>query len=66
MGEATSKSGQSIRMICEAVVQRTPEYLDSRDPPHTAPSNLKPRGINAEFGRRFEIISFRWLSAREL
>jgi hypothetical protein len=44
---------------CEAVVQRTPEYV--------APSTTqKPwdtaAGENATFGRRFKIVSFRWLS----
>ncbi len=39
-------SPQSARMYCEAVVQRTNEEFDA---PH------------ARFGRRFEVISFRWI-----
>ncbi|MDP0495667.1 MAG: hypothetical protein Q7Q73_05615 [Verrucomicrobiota bacterium JB024] len=44
---------------CEMVVQRVPEYVDSAsDAPYEAPTSA----INQEFGRRFEIISFRWLN----
>ncbi|MEO1843478.1 MAG: hypothetical protein ABGZ37_04290 [Akkermansiaceae bacterium] len=66
MGEATNEWGHILRMVCEAVVQRTPNYVDSRDLPFTEPANLKPGSINERFGRRFEIVSFRWLAKNEL
>lgn len=66
MGEATNEWGHTVRMVCEAVVQRTSNYVDSRDLPFTEPANLKPGGVNERFGRRFEIVSFRWLAKNEL
>ena len=66
MGEAPNEWGHTVRMVCEAVVQRTPNYVDSRDLPFTEPANLKPGGVNERFGRRFEIVSFRWLAKNEL
>lgn len=49
---------------CEAVVQRDPQYIDSSQTPDTRPANLNP--INANFGRRYQVIAFRWLNADEL
>ncbi len=48
---------------CEAVVQRTPEYVDPSNPPEAATS-LTP--VNTTFGRKFSIVSFRWLSQTEI
>ena len=50
------------RAWCEATVQRFPEYLDSAD----APEALAASEANVRFGRRFEVISFRWLSPDEI
>ena len=48
---------------CEAIVQRVPEYIDPADAAEDAP----PRApANNRFGRRFNIISFRWLSRNEI
>jgi hypothetical protein len=55
----------TARAWCEAVVQRTPDYVDSRDDASTPPQNLS-ENTNKTFGRRFEIVSFRWLSSNEL
>lgn len=55
----------TARAWCEAVVQRFPEYVDSRDEAHVAPNNLQS-AANRTFGRRFEILSFRWLSSNEI
>lgn len=64
-GEALDPDGNTIaRAWCEAIVQRTPRYMDTANPPETRPSNLNP--INARFGRRFEIVSFRWLHPDEI
>jgi hypothetical protein len=51
------------RVWCEAVVQRVPEYADSADTPEAATS-LTP--LNQRYGRRFEIVHFRWLSPEEV
>jgi len=53
------------RAWCEAVVQRLPDYMDpSANEAVDAPSILNP--TNETFGRRFKIISFRWLTSHEL
>ena len=62
-GDAVDSSGKvGARAWCEAVVQRTPEPLDPDE------SGLNPRlaGGTGDFGRRFLITSFRWLSPQEI
>ena len=56
------------RAWCEAVVQRKAEYVDSQsDNSTTLPSSATLNSdANARFGRQFEIVSFRWLSADEI
>lgn len=44
---------------CEAVVQRVADYVNATDAPQTDPANLIPE--NRTFGRKFELVSFRWL-----
>ena len=65
-GDATDKKSGKIlaRAWCEAVVQRLPEFADSSDAPEKETAGLKP--ANARFGRRFEILSFRWLASEEI
>jgi hypothetical protein len=60
------------RAWCEAVVQRLPEYMNdaaassaSGDPAITAPASLQ-NADNKKFGRRYKIISFRWLSSNDI
>ncbi|RYD20402.1 MAG: hypothetical protein EOP88_15215 [Verrucomicrobiaceae bacterium] len=63
-GETRDATGRLMANAwCEAVVQRTPEFIDSSDPSHTQISALKP--VNQLFGRRFEIVSFRFLGRHE-
>ncbi|MEZ5275893.1 MAG: hypothetical protein R3F07_05895 [Opitutaceae bacterium] len=50
------------RAWCEALVQRLPEYVD---PTENRPWEA-PTGVNATFGRRFEIVYFRWLSPDDI
>lgn len=50
--------------FCEALVQRMPAFLDRADAPETRIDELSE--INQRFGRRFEIIDFRWLSENEI
>lgn len=65
-GESTDASGNVIaRAYCEAIVQRTPEYIDTEDDPETRVSELQAPA-NQKFGRRFRISSFRWLSSDEV
>lgn len=70
-GDARDPSGNVIASAwCEAVVQRTPEYIDPTDLPEAADgwpvSSSRLRPMNARFGRRMEIRSFRWLSREEI
>lgn len=51
------------RAWCEAVAQRMPDYVDAANPPEAA-SGLTP--ANETYGRRFEIVHFRWLSPEEV
>jgi type II secretory pathway pseudopilin PulG len=62
-GDATDSSGKiTATAWCEAVVQRTPEPLD----PDTSGINPRLNGAAGDFGRRFIITSFRWLSPDEI
>lgn len=56
-GEATGDDGRKITAWCEATVQRYPEYVDPSDQPTDTPSSA----ANKAFGRRFQLVSFRWL-----
>lgn len=64
-GQVTSSKGVvEARAWCEAVVQRVPEFIDPTDAPETAVASLT-RTANKSFGRRFQIVSFRWLKPEE-
>ncbi len=63
-GDQRDKAGNVLaKSWCEAVVQRLPEYLDPSDAPE-ASNNLT--AANSKFGRKFDIISFRWLNSGEI
>ena len=65
MGQCLDKQGQVIAQVtCEAMVQRTAHYVDASNKPEAQTESLSD--INKRFGRRFEIVSFRWLSEQEL
>lgn len=49
---------------CEAVVQRYPEYIDDTNEPEDNPTELQE--LNKQFGRKFKVLSFRWLSPDEV
>ena len=66
MGESKDDKGNVlVRVWCEAVVQRGADYVDPVDTASTATASLK-QSINTVFGRRFDIVSFRWLNAEEV
>lgn len=72
-GESLDSSGQVVgRAWCEAEVQRYPDYVDPADPAYAA-EELNGRDVpvlaaraNKDFGRRFQLKSFRWLSPDEM
>lgn len=66
VGEAVDPTGgQTLaRAWCEAVVQRVPEYVNPADAPDTLPANLLD--INKALGRKFKLVSFRWLTQDEI
>lgn len=57
---ATGSTEPESRAWCEAIVQRLPDYIN----PALAASDPPPP--DDTFGRRFQIVSFRWLSNHEL
>ena len=64
-GDARDAQGKVLaRSVCEAVVRRTREFVDPADDAAilTAPT----KALNKTFGRRYEIVSFRWLSPNEV
>lgn len=52
------------RAWCEATVQRTPEYFDPADDATVAPADLNL--TNQTYGRRFKVVSFRWLTRSDI
>ncbi|MGA0845553.1 MAG: hypothetical protein ACO3RV_03365, partial [Luteolibacter sp.] len=65
-GEARDNTGKKVqaKAWCEAIVQRVPDYVDPADDATAAPASLSD--TNRSFGRRFEVVSFRWLDADEV
>jgi hypothetical protein len=65
LGEARDGTGKVIATAyCEAMVQRQPYYVDPADEPHERGDSLSD--TNKTYGRKFEIVSFRWLSPGEI
>jgi hypothetical protein len=74
-GESRDKSGKTLaKAICEAVVQRVPSFVDTREAADKAQAALGDEGRtiaalneqNRRFGRRFEVVSLRWLGNEEV
>jgi hypothetical protein len=58
--------GTEGRAWCEATVQRVPEYFDgSGDDAIVMPDALSS-ALNLRYGRRFKVISFRWLTRSDI
>jgi hypothetical protein len=65
-GDSIDAGGKvAARAWCEAVVQRVPEYVDGEDEPFVKAANLASYS-NKSFGRKIQIISFRWLNPSEV
>ncbi|MBC2595225.1 hypothetical protein H5P28_13235 [Ruficoccus amylovorans] len=58
-------TGAEVRAWCEAVVQRTPQYVDNSNRPEDTPGTPLSAD-NERFGRRFEVVSFRWLGEDQI
>lgn len=64
-GESLDPTGKPVaKAWCEAVVQRFPEYIDPANAPSVRGAALST--LNQTYGRKFHIISFRWLSPQEI
>jgi len=62
-GDATDSTGKlAARAWCEAVVQRVPQPVEADD----SGINSARAGKSGDFGRRFHITSFRWLTEEEI
>ncbi len=65
LGEASDARGTVLaRARCEAFVQRLPDFVDRLDSPGARTADLQSP-VNRKFGRRFQIVSFRWLAPTE-
>jgi Tfp pilus assembly protein PilX len=53
------------RAWCEATVQRVPDYVDPADDA-TVPPALLTSPLNQNHGRRFKVVSFRWLTRSDI
>ena len=65
-GDARDKTGTIIkaRAVCEVTVTRDRDFVDPADAAETVV--LPTAAANQLFGRRFKIISFRWVSPAEV
>lgn len=73
MGQTLDAAGKVIATAyCEAIVQRIANFVDPANPAYTAYPNYPDHNnkalthTNITFGRKFEIVSFRWLSSNEI
>ena len=64
-GDARDAQGHILaHVVCEAVVCRTRDFSDPADAPDILTPPTKP--ANKTFGRRYRLVSFRWLAADEV
>jgi hypothetical protein len=65
-GEADEDMGPGQGAVLEMVVQRTPNYIDPANAPHDRLRDAGRLPVNVLLGRRYIILSFRWLSPSEI
>jgi len=70
-GAAAGPGGGTARAWCEVVLVRAPEYVDTRVAAHEAPlgdgiTSGTSGLVNVALGRRYKVVSFRWLRPQEL
>lgn len=64
-GDSVSPGGKITgRAWLEAVVQRTPDFVDDSQSPETETAALN--AINKKYGRKFRVVSIRWLNPEEI
>jgi hypothetical protein len=64
-GDARDDDGNVVsRAVCEAIVRRTRDYVDPADAADI--TGTPTSNVNQTFGRRFEVVSFRWLNPAEI
>jgi hypothetical protein len=64
MNPTTGSTAPIARAWCEAVVQRMPDYVDTSNNAEIAPATANL--TNQTYGRRFKVVSFRWLSPADI
>jgi hypothetical protein len=65
-GEARDSANKvTASAVCEAIIQRVPDYIDPADAADVLPAALTSV-VNQNFGRRFQVVSFRWLGPSEI
>ncbi|MEM9081009.1 MAG: hypothetical protein AAGC74_09995 [Verrucomicrobiota bacterium] len=69
-GSSTDKNGRVLAEAwCEAVVQRSLDYVDATNRPEEfldGDGNFQLTDTNRNFGRKFRVVSFRWLPNSEV
>ena len=66
-GESKDNTGNvTARAWCEAVVQRTPDFISNLDSPTMSIDDPAMQPVNKIFGRAFTVVSFRWLHPSEI
>ena len=67
-GDSRDSSGNIVaRAWCEVVVQRNAGFVDPADPAAlSTQSPLMTSEMNKRYGRRYEVVSFRWMSEDEI
>jgi type II secretory pathway pseudopilin PulG len=66
-GDALDPNGNIMaRAWCEAVVQRVPEYVNPEDAPQLKQADPSLSAASKAFGRKIQIIGFRWLNSDEI
>jgi hypothetical protein len=64
-GESVDGNGKVIaRAWCEATVERSSSFVDPTDAPEKAYTTIN--SLNKFYGRRFNIVAFRWLNPSEV